>query len=187
VTLLGLAAGRVVTRAGARPGDVVVVTGALGATGTAVRDRRGGRPTALPRLPDSCRGGHRARARRERDDRRERRARAGPRARRARERRRDPARAAARIPVAAACRRRLGARATAFALTAGEDYELACTVPRRRLAALDRVATRLGCRLTRVGFVVRGRPTVDVVDRADERLALGTGGFDHLAARRRRR
>jgi thiamine-monophosphate kinase len=93
----------------------------------------------------------------------------------------------ARIPVAAACRRRLGARATAFALTAGEDYELACTVPRRRLAALDRLAARLGCRLTRIGVVERGRPAVAVVDAAGARLALGTGGFDHLAARHRRR
>src|SRR6185369_1298658 len=53
VTLLGLAPGRVVTR----PGDVVVVTGTLGATGTAVRDRRGGRRAALPRLPDRVAAG----------------------------------------------------------------------------------------------------------------------------------
>lgn len=186
VTLLGLAAGRVVTRAGARPGDLVVVTGAFGATGAAVHDRRRGRRTPLPRLPDRVAAGqvlarvasamidvsdglvqdlgHVARA-------------SGVAIRLE----------AVRIPVAASCRRALGARATAFALGAGEDYELALTVPARRLAALDRLATRLGCRLTRVGMVERGRPSVTVVDVDGAPLRLRTGGFDHLAARHRRR
>jgi thiamine-monophosphate kinase len=94
---------------------------------------------------------------------------------------------AARVPVAASCRRRLGARATTFALGAGEDYELAFAVPPRRLAALDRLAMRLGCRLTRIGVVERGRPSVTVVDATGAPLRLQTGGFDHLAARHRRR
>jgi thiamine-monophosphate kinase len=162
------------------------VTGALGATGTAVRDRRRGRRTALPRLPDRVDVGvalarvasamidvsdglvqdlgHVARAssvaiRLE----------------------------AARVPIAASCRRRLGPRATTFALGAGEDYELAFTVPARRLATLDRLATRLRCRLTRVGVVERGRPSVTVVDETGAPLRLRTGGFDHLAARHPRR
>jgi len=186
VTLLGLAAGRVVTRAGARPGDVVVVTGALGATGTAVRDRRGGRPTALPRLPDRVAAGialarvasamidvsdglvqdlgHVARA-------------SGVAIRLE----------TARIPVAASCRRRLGAQATAFALAAGEDYELALTVPVRRLAVLDRIARKLGCRLTRIGVVTGGRPAVTVVDSDGAALPLRRAGFDHLAGPARRR
>ena len=186
VTLLGLADGRVVTRAGARPGDHIVVTGELGAMGTAVRDRRRGRATPLPRVPDRVAAGallarvasamidvsdglvqdleHVARA-------------SGVAIRLA----------AARIPVAVACRRRLGARATAFALTAGEDYELVCAVPPRRLAALDRLAPRLGCRLSRIGVVGRGRPAVTVLDGDGRPLHLAGGGFDHLAAPPRRR
>ena len=182
VTLLGLASRRVVTRAGARPGDVVVVTGAFGATGTAVRDRRRGRQTALPRLPDRVAAGvalsriasamidvsdglvqdlgHVARA-------------SGVAIRLE----------AVRVPVAASCRRRFGPRATTFALAAGEDYELALTVPARRIPALERLAPRLGCRLTRVGMVERGRPGVIVLDAAGAPLRLRTGGFDHLAGR----
>ena len=186
VTLLGLAGPRVVTRAGARAGDHVFVTGRLGATGSAVRDRRHGRPTSLPRLPDRVAAGallagvatamidvsdglvqdlaHVARASRVaiRLD-------------------------AARIPVAAACRHRLGAEAPHFAATAGEDYELACTVPPRRLAALDRLASRLGCALTRIGVVEQGRPGVTVVGADGRPLRLPAGGFDHLAAPGRRR
>jgi thiamine-monophosphate kinase len=182
VTLLGLAPGRVVTRAGARPGDVVVVTGAFGATGTAVRDRRRGGRTPLPRLPDRVAVGvalariasamidvsdglvqdlgHVARA-------------SGVAIRLE----------AASVPVAASCRRRLGAKATAVALAAGEDYELALTVPARRIGTLDRLARRLGCRVTRVGAVEHGRPGVAVVDATGAPLRLTTGGFDHLAGR----
>jgi len=187
VTLLGRAGARLATRAGARAGDHVFVTGRLGAMGTAVRDRRLGRRTPIPRVPDRVGAGallarvasamidvsdglvqdlgHVARA-----------SRVAIRLE------------ASRIPVAAACRRRLGpAEGLALALTAGEDYELACTVPPGRLAALARVAGRLGCPLTRVGVVERGRPGVAVVAPDGAPLRLGAGGFDHLAAPGRRR
>jgi thiamine-monophosphate kinase len=165
---------------------VVLVTGALGATGAAVRERRRGGRMPLPRLPDRVAAGialarvasamidvsdglvqdlgHVARA-------------SGVAIRLD----------AARVPVAASCRRRLGTRATAFALGAGEDYELAVTVPGRRLATLDRLAPKLGCRITRVGVVERGRPVVTVLDAAGVPLRLKTAGFDHLAGPARRR
>jgi thiamine-monophosphate kinase len=185
-TLLGLAGRRLVTRAGARPGDHVVVTGRLGAMGTAVRDRRTGRATPLPRVPDRVAAGtalariasamidvsdglaqdlgHVARA-------------SGVAIRLA----------ASWIPVAPSCRARLGADAVAFALGAGEDYELACTVPPGCLPALSRLAATLDCPLTRIGIVARGRPGVTVVGAGGRPLALATGGFDHLAAPGRRR
>ena len=186
VTLLGLAGSRVVTRAGARPGDRVVVTGRLGAMGSAVRDRRRGRPTPLPRVPDRVAAGallgrvatamidvsdglvqdleHVARASRVaiRLD-------------------------ASRIPIAAACRQRLGPDAVSFAVSAGEDYELVCTVPSRRLAELERLAPRFGCGLTRIGVVERGRPAVTIVGAGGRTLRPAIGGFDHLAAPGRRR
>jgi thiamine-monophosphate kinase len=185
VTLLGRAGPRVVTRAGARPGDVVLVTGRLGATGAAVRAREAGRRAPLPRVPDRVAAGmllarvasamidvsdglvqdleHVARA-----------SGVGIRLE------------WPRVPLAPACRRS-GAEGVAIALTAGEDYELACTVPPRRLPTLARLARRLGCPLTAVGTVERGRARVHVVDAAGNPLRLDRGGFDHLAAPRRRR
>ena len=101
----------------------------------------------LPPVPGPRRRGAAARAASPRDDRRERRPRAGPRPRLPREpgrRRRIDGRA---IPVAAACRRALGAAATPFAATAGEDYELRVTAsPRERAPRSTRLAPRLGCR-----------------------------------------
>jgi thiamine-monophosphate kinase len=183
VTLLGVAGARIVTRGGARPGDVVAVTGRLGATGCAVRARRAGRRVALPRVPDRVEAGarlaavatamidvsdglvqdlgHVARA-------------SGVAIRVD----------AWRVPVAPTCR---GRHALGIALTAGEDYELACTVPPRRLAAARRRARGAGVALTAVGVVQAGRPSVTIVDEAGRRLRLRAGGFDHLAGPRRRR
>jgi len=57
VTLLGRAGPVVATRAGARAGDHVFVTGHLGAVGLAVRERRRGRAVPLPPVPDRVRAG----------------------------------------------------------------------------------------------------------------------------------
>ena len=57
VALVGEAPGRVITRGGARPGDVLFVTGNLGATGIAVRSLTAGRHGRLPALPLRVRAG----------------------------------------------------------------------------------------------------------------------------------
>jgi len=86
----------------------------------------------------------------------------------------------ARVPVAPACRRALGAAASRFAATAGEDYELVVIAPPGARAALGRLAPRLGCRLTRIGHIVRGRDVV-LVDARGGRLPPGRPrGFDHF-------
>jgi len=84
------------------------------------------------------------------------------------------------IPVAASCRRALGRGATAFAATAGEDYELLLTASVRRRVRLVRLAPRLGCRLTHVGRIVPGRPAVRLLGAHGQPLALRRGGFDHF-------
>jgi thiamine-monophosphate kinase len=184
VTLLGEAPGRVVTRAGGRPGDALYVTGALGAAALAVRRLAGGAGGTLPTPPlrvevgrrlaplasamiDVSDGlvqdlGHLCRA-------------SGVAAELE----------LARIPVAAACRRALGAAAGAFAATGGEDYELLFAVPPRREPGLARLAPRLGCWVTRVGRLGRGRPAVRVLDAAGRPARLRAGGFDHFRASRR--
>jgi thiamine-monophosphate kinase len=179
VTLLGIAGPRIVTRGGARPGDHVFVTGTLGATATAIAGLRAGRPARLPPVPDRVRAGallarvasamidvsdglladadHVGRA-------------SGAALWIARE----------RIPVAAACRRRFGRRAATVAATAGEDYELLCTVPARRLAALARLLPRLGCALTPIGVVVRGPGGATLADATGRPIRVRARGFDHL-------
>jgi len=178
-TLLGEAPGPVVARAGARPGDALYVTGTLGGAGLAVRALRAGRRTRwpVPRLRvragrllaplahamiDVSDGlvqdaGHLCRA-----------SRAGAEI------------WAARLPVAPACRRALGAGAALFAATAGEDYELLVALPPRAERALRRVRRRLACRLTRIGRIVAGRPVVRLVDAAGRPLAPPRPGFDHF-------
>ena len=179
VALVGEGGRRLATRAGARVGDDVWMTGTIGGAGCAVRVLLAGRRVRRPPVPvrvgagrllaplaramiDVSDGlvqdlGHLCRASRvaaELD--------------------------AHALPVAAACRRALGAGAIGFAATAGEDYELlfaASPRSRRRLAVLG---PRLGCRLTRIGRIVAGRPAVHVLDARGRPLRLRQAGFDHF-------
>ena len=179
VALLGEAPGRVIARAGARPGDELYVTGALGGAGLAVRALRAGRRVPWPLPPLRVRAGcllaslahamidvsdglvqdagHLCRA-----------SGAGAEI------------VAGCLPVAAACRRALGRRAALFAATAGEDYELLVALPPRAERGLGRLRRRLGCRLTRVGRVVAGRPIVRLLDDAGRTLRPPRAGFDHF-------
>ena len=179
VTLLGQPGRRLATRADARPGDDVWVTGTLGGAGYAVRALLGGRRVPRPAVPvrlaagrllaplaramiDVSDGlvqdlGHVCRA-------------SGMAAEID----------ATSIPLATSCRRALGGGATAFAATAGEDYELLLTASARRRARLVRLAPRLGCRLTRIGRIVPGRPAVHLLGAHGQPLALRRGGFDHF-------
>jgi thiamine-monophosphate kinase len=179
VTLVGTAPGRIVTRGGARPGDLLWVTGDLGGTGAAVRRLRAGRPGRLPHPPgrvpagrllaqvagamiDVSDGllqdvGHLCRA-------------SGVAAEVD----------VAALPVSPACRRALGGGAALFAAGAGEDYELVVAVPRRHTARLMRLAPRLGCRLTRIGRIVPGRPRVRLLDPAGRAVRPPHPGYDHF-------
>jgi thiamine-monophosphate kinase len=179
VALVGEAPGRVVTRAGARAGDTLWVTGALGAAGAAVERLRAGGRGRLPLPPrrtaagvalaavahamiDVSDGlvqdvGHVCRA-------------SGVGAELVLD----------RLPVAPSCRRMLGPDAAAFAAVGGEDYELVVAVPARALRRLARIRRRLGCRLTAVGRVVAGRPAVRVLGAGGRPIRVARPGFDHF-------
>src|SRR6185503_4765319 len=181
VALVGEAPGRVVSRGGARAGDVLFVTGRLGATGMAVRNLTAGRRSRLPPPPLRVRAGvllarvahamidvsdglaqdvgHVCRASRT-----------------------GAIIELAKLPVAPACRRALGARAALFAASAGEDYELVIAVPPRRLPALARLRGRLRCRLTEVGRVTAGSG-VRLLDPTGRVLRPPRAGFDHFRRR----
>jgi thiamine-monophosphate kinase len=179
VALIGEAPGRVITRGGARRGDVLFVTGHLGATGIAVRALTAGRRVRLPAAPLRVQAGvllaSVAHAMVDVSD-----GLAQDVAHVCRASRVGATIELAKLPVAPACRRVLGGRAALFAASAGEDYELAIAVPRRRLAALARL--RLPCRLTEVGRVTGGAG-VRLLDRTGRTVRPPRTGFDHFRRR----
>jgi len=185
IALLGDAPKRLVTRQGARVGDLVYVTGTLGDAALAVRLLRAAR--AVPRSV----------IRRFREP--------TPRLQAGRrlvesalvsamidvsdglvqdlghlcaESRVGACIDASAVPRSPAYREALGA-ADPLALHGGEDYELLCTVPERNVDRLERRRAQLGCALTRIGRITADGG-VRVVDAAGRQVALGAAGFDHF-------
>lgn len=181
VTVIGEARRRAVLRSGARPGDLVFVTGTFGGAAAALR-------VLLSSKPNGRAAG------------------AGSRAYR-----RPPLRIDIGVELAERglvhamvdvsdglvqdlghlCERsgvtiRLDADAvpvhagadTALALFGGEDYELAFTAARGCRAGIERVAKRLACRVSVIGSVEQG--AARVVDVDGRRLSGLGAGFDHL-------
>ncbi|MCK6557179.1 thiamine-phosphate kinase [Candidatus Binatia bacterium] len=91
---------------------------------------------------------------------------------------------AAALPLSAAYRRVCGTDPTP-ALCGGEDYELAFAVAPRHARRVDAASARLGCPLTHVGDIVRGRG-VDVLDDAGRPLRIEAPGWDHFTGARGR-
>jgi thiamine-monophosphate kinase len=185
VTAVGaVAPGRALTRGGARPGDVLLVSGTLG--DAALGLERGAPPAALRRqrrpLPRQALGqalaglataaidvsdgllhdlGHLCAA--------------------------SGVGAEVRIdalPVSAAHRRAVRGRADPWALAAagGEDYELLVAVPERRLARAAAAARATRTPLTPIGRVVRGRGVRPLLGAV--RYRPTRRGHDHLAGSR---
>ncbi len=77
----------------------------------------------------------------------------------------------------------IGADARQLALAGGEDYELCFTVRPERaealLAAWDEAAA--GCPIARIGSVVADRKVRRALDAAGRGIALSAAGFDHFA------
>jgi thiamine-monophosphate kinase len=182
VTLIGDAPPRPLTRAGARPGDWLYVTGTLGEAALGVRQLRRTR---------AARGAAVARYRQP-----------SPRlAAGALLARRGLASAmidvsdglmqdlghlcaasgiGARVAVAQLpCRTAVRRAGIELALAGGEDYELLFTVPRRRMAALDRSARALGCRITRIGVCTAPRDGLQIIDEHGRVTAWRGRGHDH--------
>jgi thiamine-monophosphate kinase len=189
ITLLGDAPHRLVTRRGARPGDRLYVTGALGDAALAVRCLRRLRPAALPRgvLRRLLEPTPRLQAGRLLVE-------SGIasamidvsdgllqdlghlcRASGVGAVVRAPA-----IPVSLAHRRLCGANRQ-LALMGGEDYELLCAVPEGHVQRLDQRRRQLECPITCIGEITRTRG-VRVVDARGTSLEIGARGYDHFRA-----
>jgi thiamine-monophosphate kinase len=183
VTLLGEAPARPLRRCGARPGDLLCVTGTLGeaALGLLILQRgeraagvplrrfrepqprlRAGQLLARHRLASAAIDisdgllqdlGHLCAA-----------SRVGARIE------------AARLPTS----RRVGRRRPALALNGGEDYELLCAVPERNWKRVERLQAKLGCRVTPIGRCTAPGSGIRVFDEGGRALAISPG-FDHFA------
>ena len=64
-----------------------------------------------------------------------------------------------------------------LALTGGEDYELLFTAPQ---PVMDRVAGALDVPVSIIGEIVAAPGEVTVLDAEGRKIAIGSGGWDHL-------
>jgi thiamine-monophosphate kinase len=85
--------------------------------------------------------------------------------------------AASRVPLSAALCRFNGD--VVRAVTAGDDYEIAFTAPRAKRARVMGAAKAAGVRVTEIGFVVKGRG-VALLGRDGRAMAVGKTGWEHF-------
>lgn len=69
---------------------------------------------------------------------------------------------------------------TDLALFGGDDYELLFTAPEKRAGKLQEALRKLGTRTTVMGKVTSGRPGVVMVTKSGERKKITRAGFDHF-------
>ncbi|HWV51298.1 thiamine-phosphate kinase [Pseudorhodoplanes sp.] len=89
---------------------------------------------------------------------------------------------AAKIPLSVAARR---AFATAPSLieviaTGGDDYEILVTIPAGKVAAFRELANTAAVPVTEIGEIVAGREPLQVIDVDGKQLAFAHGSFSHF-------
>jgi thiamine-monophosphate kinase len=93
---------------------------------------------------------------------------------------------ARRIPVAAAVRALLPRDWLELALRGGEDYELLFTAPHSAWEAIAQAANCVGGSVTNIGVIVPAATDVSVIELTDldgAQRSIDPGAFDHFAAR----
>jgi thiamine-monophosphate kinase len=90
---------------------------------------------------------------------------------------------AARVPLSPAAARLVAADASALerALTGGDDYEILAAIAPRQAVAFERAARRAGVDVTRIGHVTKGEGAPTVLGRDGRPLTFGHASFDHFA------
>lgn len=87
------------------------------------------------------------------------------------------------LPYSSALARLPRAEALQLALRGGDDYELLCAIPPRRVPVLRRLAKRFGCPITRVGRCLPKRQGIELVGAGREIHVQSDGGWDHFVSR----
>jgi len=88
----------------------------------------------------------------------------------------------ARIPISAAAQSVLAQRAVAVEalISGGDDYEILCTVPDERCAALAAAAAQAGVALTAIGTVIAGSDAPRFLDGEGRALPLARRSYSHF-------
>lgn len=85
-----------------------------------------------------------------------------------------------RLPISAPLRAAVGEqRARALACSAGDDYELCFCVPAANVSRLEVIAAQTGVRLSPVG-VIKAEPGLRVVDAEGREVVLAKQGYQHF-------
>ena len=90
---------------------------------------------------------------------------------------------ASRVPLSPAAVRFVAANAAGLerALTGGDDYEILAAIAPGDAAAFERAARRAGVAVTRIGLVTKGQGSPTVLGSDGRPLAFGQASFDHFA------
>jgi thiamine-monophosphate kinase len=86
-----------------------------------------------------------------------------------------------RLPVPAALSRVFGAEALALAAGGGEDYELLCAAPAETMAAARAALAAIGVPCTEIGRLTEGRE-IRAIDATGRDVHLADAGWDHFGA-----
>jgi thiamine-monophosphate kinase len=89
---------------------------------------------------------------------------------------------ASRVPLSRAAQRALAAEPELIerALTGGDDYEIVCTIRPAKLAAFRAAAARARVAVAEVGVITKGRGPVRFLDRSGKPLLFKAPSFSHF-------
>jgi thiamine-monophosphate kinase len=85
-----------------------------------------------------------------------------------------------RVPIEPRVKAHFGDKALELALSGGEDYELLFT---GKAEIIDRVKRKAACPITVIGEIVVGREGVTLVDSRGNRVDVGRVGWEHFVTR----
>jgi thiamine-monophosphate kinase len=85
-----------------------------------------------------------------------------------------------RVPVEPTVKTRFSDKSLELALSGGEDYELLFTAGAE---VVDRVKKKATCPITVIGEIVAGKKGVTLVDRQGNPISLGKAGWEHFITR----